>query len=148
VNASRETRLFDVASASQAVQASTLEDWIHTYLTTGDWANEGLAYGLKRQQRWWRGPLELPLAALSRCCGPEPEMEYVMDEALWAQRIETMAATLADPLALPPLIVEYRQGNLSVRDGNKRHAAMVRKDWQACWVLIWYNSLDDYWRDA
>ena len=129
-------------------QNDELEDWIHTYLTTGYWANEGLAYSLKLQQRWWRGPLELPLTALIRCCGPEPTLEYPMDASDWNQRITALAAGLTDPLALPPLIVEYRQGELSVRDGNKRHAAMCLKGWRSCWVLIWYNSADDYQRDT
>ena len=64
--------MFDVPHALQAAQDGELEDWIHTYLTTGYWANEGLAYGLKLQQRWWRGPLELALPEVTRCCGPEP----------------------------------------------------------------------------
>ena len=57
-----------------------------------------------------------------------------------------MAQFLTDPLSVPPLIVEYRQGSLSVRDGNTRHEAMRLKGWRTCWVLIWYNTEQDYRR--
>ena len=55
-----------------------------------------------------------------------------------------MAAGYTDVLALPPMIVEYRDGELSVRDGNTRLGAMELLGWKTCWVVIWYNSEADY----
>lgn len=135
---------YDLASAQMAARAAQLEVWIQRYLTTEPWANHGLAEGLTRQQRWWRGPLEIPLHQVVRCCGPEAEMEFQVDPAGWEAKVGGMAASLGDLGMLPPLIVEYRGGLLSVRDGNHRHEAMRRRGWQSCWILVWYNNQHDY----
>ena len=135
---------FDVRTAQQYAREGKLEEWIHAYLNTGYWANRGLSEGLERQLRWWIGPIEMKLADLARACGPEADMEYRVDSAHWAERTLRMAQSIADPLAVPPLIVEYRQGNLSVRDGNTRHEAMRLKGWRTCWVFIWYNTEQDH----
>ena len=135
---------FDVLTAQQYASEGKLEEWIHAYLNAGDWANRGLSEGLSRQQRWWIGPIEMELAGLVRACGPEAGMEYRVDSAQWSERTLRMAQSIADPLAVPPLIVEYRQGILSVRDGNTRYEAMQLKGRRTCWVLIWYNTEHDY----
>ena len=135
---------FTVPEAQHYAQAQQLEDWIHSYLTTGAWHNTGLSNGLKQQRRWWAGPLELPLNDLSRCTGPEPDMEFVMPRESWEQRVTRIQADLRDTLQMPPLIVEYRSGILSIRDGNHRHEAMCRMGLETCWALVWYNTRRDY----
>ena len=137
---------FDVPTAQHYARQGRLEDWIHIYLNTGDWANLGLSQGLKLQKRWWNGPLEIKLSELVRVCGPEPHMEYRMEPDYWSERTTKMAQSLTTPLALPPLIIEYRQGELSIRDGSKRHRSMELRGWKSCWVLIWYNTEEDYLR--
>lgn len=141
------TRLpqFDVPTAQRYAYEGRLEEWIHVYLNAGYWANPGLSEGLKLQQRWWRGPLEIELSELSRCCGPEPQMKFRMELGAWVERTNSLAQNMTnEPLEFPPLIVEYRQGSLVICDGNTRHAVMERHGWQTCWVLIWYNSEADY----
>lgn len=137
-------REFDVYSAQRYVREGRLEKWVHRYLMTGNWANPGLSEGLKLKKRWWNGPLEVELTALSRAVGPEIGMEYPVAEAYWQNRISKMAQSLTDPRAIPPLIVQYRNGELSVRDGNTRHGAMCLKGWSTCWVFIWYDTESDY----
>lgn len=137
---------FDVPTALQYAAEGRLEEWIHAYLTSGHWANPALSKGLQRERRWWNGPLELPLGYLSRCVGPEPGMEYPEEPAHWARRTARMAAGFGEALAIPPLIAEYRGGELSVRDGNTRHEAIRVRGWTTCWVVIWYNSQTDYSR--
>ena len=139
---------FDVQSARIHAQQDNLEAWVHTYLLAGSWANQGLSDGLKREQRWWRGPFEVLLVDVIRCCGPEPGMEYRIDPAWWEKRITDLAASFTKLENIPPLIVEYRAGLLSLRDGNHRHEAIRRKGWQICWIIIWYNSQADYDADA
>jgi hypothetical protein len=139
---------FAVPTARRFANQGDLETWVHLYLTTGSWANHALSCGLRRQQRWWRGPLELPLACLKRCYGPEPGMEYCADPAAWKQRVVALAASFLDRQSIPPLIVQYQAGSHSIRDGNHRYAAMQRKGWTTCWAIVWYASLDDFERDA
>ncbi len=139
---------FTVAAALAYAERSQLEEWIHAYLLGGAWANAPLSNGLKLQQRWWRGPVEVDLEAVQRCCGPEPEMEFRVDPAAWGTRTGELAAGFTSLEAIPPLIAEYRDGVLSVRDGNHRHEAIRRKGWRTCWVIIWYNSESDFTQHA
>ncbi len=131
---------FDMASCLAAAEAGHLEDWIHGYLAGGPWANAGLSTGLRLQERWWMGPFLLRLDALERCCGPEPEMEFRVEIEGWQRKVSGMANRLTDPMQLPPLIVQWRSGHFSVRDGNHRHAAAGLAGWAACWAVVWYDD--------
>ena len=135
---------FSTASALEHARKGFLRSWIYRYLGTGEWANPGLLQGLQQQQRWWIGPIEIPLHWLERACGPEPGMEYRISQMDWEAQVLRIAARLTEPLAAAPLIAEYRVGRLSLRDGNHRHEAMRRKGWPKCWVLIWHNSCEDF----
>ena len=135
---------FDTNSAQKWASAGKLEEWVHRYLLAGSWANPELSEGLKRAKRWWNGPLEASIDDLSAAVGPKPGLEYEVDKHYWSARISKLAESMAHPSALPPLIVEYRAGELSVRDGNTRLGAMRLLGWSRCWIIIWYNSERDY----
>ena len=144
---------FDTRTALEYAQQGRLEEWIHPYLKAGTWKNLGLSEGLKRQPRWWRGPLKLPLSDLARCLGVEEGMEYSVSQAYWEGRmaglIENIQSSGAGPLDMPPLIAAYdpnlaTPAHLSVRDGNHRLGAYERLGWPSAWVLIWYNSEEEY----
>lgn len=130
---------FDVASAERFAGEGRIEEWVHRYCTTGRWANRGLSDGLKLQERWWNGPLEVPLSCLVRRVGPEPGRRYPVTAEDWRMRTRSLAETLTDSRALPPLIAEYRDGTLELADGNTRCGAMEALEWKTCWVVIWYN---------
>lgn len=135
---------FDVESALEYSTQGKIEEWVHKYCTTGSWANYGLSDGLKLIKRWWNGPLEVNLSELKRKVGPEEGMDYEVSEKYWKGRISLMAESLNDLFALPPLIAEYRNGDLSLADGNTRCGTMEYLGWKKCWVIIWYNSEEDY----
>lgn len=142
---------FDVPTAQDYARQGRLEEWIHAYLLGGSWANPGLSDGLKLQPRWWRGPLLLPLDHLVRACGPEADSEYYVPLEGWSLRTRRLAdgivASGGTPLTIPPLIINYDNRVWSVRDGNHRHEAMRLLGWPEAWVLIWYNSLEEYQQD-
>jgi hypothetical protein len=71
-------------------------------------------------------------------------MEFPEDTENWRRRTRAMAESMTGPLTIPPLIAEYRNGELSIRDGNTRHGAMALKGWTTCWLIIWYNTEADY----
>lgn len=135
---------FNVLTAQRYANEGRLEEWIYSYLKTGEWANLGLLEGLQRQQRWWIGPIEVELNLLKRACGPEPGMEYRESEAAWDAHVTRIGQNLSAPLDTSPLIVMYETGELSIRDGNHRHEAMRRKGWRNCWIVLWHNSLQDF----
>jgi hypothetical protein len=136
--------MFDVASCRCAADMGRLDDWVHAYLGGGPWANSGLSDGLRRQPRFWIGPLLLPLDQLVRCCGPEPTMEFPVAADNWQHRVSTMAVGFNDAAEVPPVLVEWRAGTLSVRDGNHRVAAMTKRGWAQAWALAWCNSTPEF----
>ncbi len=136
---------FDTDSALMEARAGRIEEWVHRYLLSGNWANPGFSEGLKQKPRWWIGPVEVKLSDLSPAVGIEPWMECVVSHEYWEGRTRRLAASFTDPLALPPLIAEYRAGELSVRDGNTRLGAMKLLGWLKCWVIIWFNT-EEEWR--
>jgi hypothetical protein len=148
VSIEAEIRLLelDSVSAQQWARDGKIEEWVHKYLLSGKGGKSDPEFskGLKREKRWWNGPVELSLNDLSPAVGVEPEMEYVVDKDKWHARTSDLAKSFSSPLSLPPLIAEYRAGALSVRDGNTRYGAMKLLGWSTCWVIIWYNSESDY----
>ncbi len=139
---------WSAAAALDAARDESLEAWIHAYLRTGPWANKGLSDGLRLARRWWRGPVEIPLTRLERVCGPEEQMEFREPVEAFESAVSRIARDLENPLAVPPLIAEYRRGHLSVRDGSHRLAAAERRGWASCWVVIWYNWEEDWRQDG
>ena len=140
----------DTISAQKWAQGGRLEEWVHKYLLSGQGGktNPEFSAGLKRAKRWWNGPVEMRLAELSPAVGTEVGMEYVVAKDNWCVRISQLAESFADPLSLPPLIVEYRDGELSIRDGNTRYGAMRLLGWSKCWVVIWYNTASDFYQHS
>lgn len=135
---------YDVASAKKYAADGRIEAWVHAYLTEGDWTNPGLSEGLKLRPRYWVGPVEMALDDLVRTCGPEPDMPFRVDAAGWELKVTLLARGIQSLSDLPPVIAEYLQGILYVRDGNHRHEALRRYGADHCWVLIWYNSEKDW----
>ena len=138
----------DSRSAKKWAEDGKVEEWVHKYLLSGKGGNSDPEFseGLKREKRWWNGPSVLSLYDLSLAVGTDPGMEFVVDKDNWCAWTRRLAKSFSNPAALPPLIAEYRAGELSIRDGNTRYGAMKLLGWNTCWVIIWYNSESDYHR--
>ncbi len=138
----------DSLSAQNWAAAGKIEEWVHKYLLSGKGGKSDPEFseGLKREPRWWTGPVELSLDDLSPAVGTEPDLEFVVEPDKWHAWTSRLASSFTNPAALPPLIAEYRGGELSIRDGNTRYGAMRLLGWTKCWVVIWYNSESEYQR--
>jgi hypothetical protein len=132
-----------VEGARKAAAAGQTDEWVHAFLSSGLGANPPMAIGLRKQQRWWIGPTSLPLASLTRICGPEPEMEYRTSQDAWEAHVTDIMAV--EPEDLPPVILEYRgPAPLRLCDGSHRHEAMRRRGASTIVALIWCNSESDF----
>ncbi len=116
-----------------------LEDWIDAFLRA-EGNNVPLADGLKKQKRYWIGPLQFPLKRLSRCCGPEEEMEYRVSLEDWNGKVASLIEYIKSGGELAPFIVQYRQGIFSIRDGSHRYGAFEKMSLKTYWTLIWCDS--------
>ena len=136
---------FSVRGARDAAAAGLIHEWVDAFLTNdGPGANLPMAVGLAKQRRWWIGPLRVPLSSLTRICGPEPEMEFRTSPEAWEAHVSEIARAASSAEQLPPLILEYRETGLSLRDGNHRHEALCRRGETHAWALIWCNSAEAF----
>ena len=136
----------DSLSAKKWAEDRRVEEWVHKYLLSGKGGKSDPEFseGLKREKRWWIGPIELSLNDLSPAVGTDTGMEFVVDKDKWYAWTSRLAKSFSNPAALPPLIAEYRACELSIRDGNTRYGAMKLLGWSTCSVIIWYNLESDY----
>ncbi|MBN1373120.1 MAG: ParB N-terminal domain-containing protein [Anaerolineaceae bacterium] len=132
----------ELTPALEAARRGQIEAWVHEFLL-GVGRNLPFSEGLKRQPRFWLGPLEIPLDALEICCGPDPDLEYVVDADGFERHVTSMADSLAKGWKPAPLIASYDAGKLSIRDGNHRYAALRRSGVERYWVVVWFNSPEE-----
>jgi uncharacterized ParB-like nuclease family protein len=128
-----------IEELTQSAHNGQLEDWIDAFLRI-EGNNVPLADGLKKQKRYWIGPIQFPLKRLRRCCGPEEEMEYRVSLEHWTKKTDSLIEYIKSGGELPPFIVQYRQGLFSIRDGSHRYGAYERLGRETYWTLIWCDS--------
>jgi hypothetical protein len=129
--------------ARAAADVGLVDEWVNAFLSSGLGANPPMAIGLRKQPRWWIGPVLVPLASLTRICGPEPEMKYRTSPEAWDEHVA--AIMTVEPEQLPPLILEYRgRDPLGLHDGSHRHEAMRRRGATSIWAVIWCNTESDF----
>ena len=132
---------FSVEEAISFSEDGRIEGWVHAFLN-GPGRNPELSAGLKLIERFWRGPIEIDLSNLVKCCGPG--LEFDEPEEAWERRTDEISRKLDEGVNLPPLIAQYRDGELSLRDGNHRCGGLEKAGVERYWVIIWYDSELDY----
>ncbi len=131
--------IFTLESALKYSQENRIEQWVHEFLLNeGD--NEAFSEGLKKQERYWHGPIRFPLTQLRRCCGPEDAMEFYVEENGFKKNVERLMAIIEEGWDMPPLIVEYVNGELVLNDGNHRLEALQQLGFPDTWVIFWNSD--------
>lgn len=135
---------YTVKTAMAYGKRDQIEKWVHGFLN-GIGNNPGFSEGLKLQKRYWLGPIILPLNLLSRCCGPEEDIQFHEPKENWERRIDAIVKAMDAGIEMPPLIVKYENGVYELNDGNHRHEAFLRYGLESCWVILWDsgNQLDE-----
>ena len=113
------------ASAEGFAAAGALESWVHRYLCA-EGGNVPFSEGLKKCERFYFGPLPVKLNLLCRCCGPEEGMRFPVEREGFERKVEHLSRVISSGEDLPPLIVGYDEGVLTVNDGNHRLEALNR----------------------
>lgn len=130
----------------QALQASAqgnLEEWIHSFLHASG-RNIALSDGLKKAERFWIGPVEVSLGLLHRIQGPADDATEHEIEEKWLKRVTPMIADLQAGWKPAPLIAEYADGKLMIRDGGHRLYSLKKSGHLKYWTIIWVNTKEDY----
>ncbi len=117
--------------------------WIQDFLR-GEGNNVALADGLLLEKRHYFGPVPWKLRDLTRCCGPEPDMPYRTRESDFEKRVSGIIRRCETGWDMPPLIVRYEGGALTVSDGNHRHEAFRRMGKEEIPVIFWMTQRGDF----
>lgn len=128
--------------ARQFAACGQLETWVHAYLCS-DGRNTPFSDGLRRTQRYYLGPVQMPLTLFQRCCGPEIGMKWPVEASGFEKRVLALEAAICAGVDIPPLIVGFFQGIFELNDGNHRWEAYRRLGIQTGQVIIWITGQAD-----
>lgn len=132
-----------LSSAKEFSEAGKLEDWIHLFLLS-DGHNKIFSDGLKHFNRYYLGPLTMPLSLFSRCCGPEENIKYQVSEEWFEKRVQALKEKLKSNDDMPPLIVHFVDHGFELCDGNHRIEALTQLGIKEYPVIVWITEKDEY----
>ena len=128
-----------LTSAIEYAKNGRIEEWIHEYLLS-DGKNKAFSDGLSLQKRYYIGPVEFPTSLLCRCCGPEENMRYRVNEGGFERKVLSLMSSISAGCDLPPIMVNFADGELTLSDGNHRFEAYTRLGVNKCYAIIWMSS--------
>lgn len=134
---------FTVESAREAAARGDLARWVRDFLGSEGSDNAELGRMLTERERWWIGPVELPIRALHRLVGPpgDPVLVAVADDDWWRDDVHEMAERIdGDEWEPPPVVVSYRDGHLALEDGNHRVEGLRRSGAEQAWAVVGFDS--------
>ena len=140
---------FTVRGALRCAEQGRLEAWIQAYLNTGKAFHQRLAAWFDREERFWTGPVEVPLGRLIRRYGPEEAMLWKESRENWERRVTAIQNAFEEPREMPPMIARAVREELGgeagvfrllLNDGAHRHEALKRLGETTFWVLLWFDS--------
>ena len=133
-------RRFSLASARKAAENERTALWVGDFLASRGSDNAVLAAALAQRQHAWYGPVRLPADRLVRLAGPEDDALVPIEPDEWEDDIGAMEDSLEEGWEPPPLLVEYRDGDLLLQDGTHRLEALVRDGETEVWALVYFEE--------
>lgn len=138
-----------LSSAQHYARHNRLEEWVHLYLLS-DGHNKEFSDGLKLYDRYFLGPVKMPLSLFSRCCGPEEQMRWRINGEWFEKHVRELEETIKTEKDMPPLIVHFLvdddapEGTFELNDGNHRLEAYSRLGVEEYYVIVWITEKEEY----
>ena len=138
-----------LSSAKNYAEQGRLEEWIHLYLLS-DGHNKEFSDGLKLFDRFYLGPMDMPLSLFTRCCGPEETMRWRVERKWFEQHVSELEEVVKREKDMPPLIAHYfidednKDGAFELNDGNHRLEAYSRLGIKVYSVIVWITEKSEY----
>lgn len=133
-----------LSSAKAYAAAGRLEEWVHAFLLS-DGDNKEFSDGLKLFDRYFIGPVRMPLSLFTRCYGPEENMKFRTNSVEWFEQcVGRLMEVIRKEEDMPPLIVHYVDGGFELNDGNNRHEAYKRLGIPEYDVIVWITEKWEY----
>lgn len=124
-------------------ESSTIVSRVDDYLRW-IWGNKELADWLLKAKRYRLWPLIIQLDKLERTCWPETNMEYQLSEGSFNETVRRVQAYIEQWNSMHPLICQFKDNVLSIRDGNHRHEALRRLEIKKYWILVRTDTEKEY----
>ena len=136
-----------LSCAQEFSKQGKLEEWVHSYLLS-DGRNKDFSDGLKLFDRYFIGPLKMPLSLFTRCCGPEENMKWRINEEWFEKHVSDLMEVIKREKDMPPLIVHFLVENgkdyFELNDGNHRLEAYRRLGIEEYYVIVWITEKYEY----
>ncbi len=132
-----------VESAREYDENGLLEEWIHTYLLYAR-KNKPFSDGLYLEERYFIGPVKMPLCLLERNCGPEEHMKWHVDAGEFERRVYNWVTDIRTDKPLPPIIIGYAEGKFEINCNSQLFEALIRLKIECFPVVIWITERADY----
>ena len=130
-----------VTGARAAAAEGVLADWVTRFLDSPGSDNAGLAMKLAETERWWIGPVLLPLDRLGRIAGPEGHpVAQVVEEHEWRDDVADLADKVADGHEPAPVIVMQTDEGYRLEDGNHRVEAVRQAGHDHVWAIVGFEA--------
>ncbi len=108
------------------------------------WWNKELADWLLKAKRFRLWPIIITLNRLQRTCWPELNMEYQLSEKSFNETVARVQSYIEHWNSMHPLICQFKDNVLNIRDGNHRHEALRRLNIKKYWVLVRTNTEEEF----
>jgi hypothetical protein len=131
-----------LSSALDYSRNGQIEEWIHLYLNLSA-NNKEFSDGLKLFDRFYIGPIKMPITLFARCCGPEDDMKWKVDKEAFEKRVSLLQQSIKHDFDMPPLIIQYVDGHFELNDGNHRYEAYIRSGVKEIYVIVWITKRQD-----
>lgn len=136
-----------LSCAQEFAKQGKLEEWVHSYLLS-DGRNKDFSDGLKLFDRYFLGPIKMPLSLFIRCCGPEENMKWRINEEWFEKHVSELEDIIKREKDMPPLIVHFLVENgkdcFELNDGNHRYEAYKRLGINEYYVIVWITEKHEY----
>lgn len=138
-------REFTREAAQAAARRGALTEWVRDFLASPGSDNAELGEQLTSEERWWTGPVRLPIGRLHRLAGPpEDPVLCAVDDDYWRDDVDELAERIDDgDVEPPPVVVMLRNGQLMLEDGNHRVEALRRAGEEHAWGVVGFESETD-----
>ena len=132
-----------VQSAKEYNDNGLLEEWIHTYLLF-ERKNKAFSDGLYLEDRYYLGPLAMPLNMFVRSSGPEEGIKWQVHPVVFEDKVNAWREKIRANQILPPVIVGYADSEFEINCNNPLFEALVREGVTYFPVIMWTTKKSDY----
>ncbi len=132
-----------VQSAKEYNDNGLLEEWIHTYLLF-ERKHYSFSEGLYEEDRFFLGPMAMPLQMFERNTGPEEGMKWKMHPEVFESRVSAWQEKIRAQQVLPPIIIGYADSSFEINCDNPLFEALVREGVTYFPVIMWTTKKSDY----